>query len=80
MRSSGLPAGQKKKDPFGTWSGTALTSTITKPGRYTLWVVYAACSGPELGSPFSDDEPRPAELFDGTIVSNAITVEVTAAP
>jgi hypothetical protein len=73
-----LPPGQKKKAPFGPWSETALGSTIDRPGRYTLWVVYSACSGPELGGRLGDDDPLPADLFDGTIVSNGIPVEVTA--
>jgi len=73
-----LAPGQKKADPFGEWAPN--TPTITKPGRYTLWVVYAACTGAELGLPLGVDEPAPKELFEGTLVSNGITVEIDPRP
>jgi hypothetical protein len=63
-----LAPGKKKADPFGDWSHDVL--------RYTLWVVYAACRGAELGEPLYPDEPAPPDLFEGTIASNALTLEV----
>ncbi len=70
-----LPPGAKKSEPFGREIGPA----IARPGRYTLWMVYASCAGAER-KPDPGEEPVPPDLFDGTIASNGIQVEVTAAP
>jgi hypothetical protein len=70
-----LAPGGKKADPFGR----EIVPAIARPGRYTLWLVYAACEGAERRSDFGE-EPVPPDLFDGTIASNGITVEVTAPP
>lgn len=72
-----LDAGQRRTDPFGEWSQSALSPVLAEPGRYTLWVVYAACAGPELGGGLEVDVAPPADLFQGTLVSNAIAVVVT---
>lgn len=72
-----LGAGQQRPDPFGEWSQSALSPVLAEPGRYTLWVVYAACAGPELGGGLEVDVAPPADLFQGTLVSNAIAVVVT---
>lgn len=75
-----LSPGKRTDDPFGPESHSALAPVIMKPGRYTLWVVYASsCVGAELGSGGRDDAPPPADLFDGTIASNGITLEVGVA-
>jgi hypothetical protein len=71
-----VPAGQRRTDPFGRSSQSALKSTLTKPGKYTLWVVYAACAGPERGSPRGVEDAPPPDVFDGTIASNGIAIEV----
>jgi hypothetical protein len=73
-----LAPGATKKAPFGPWSDTALNAAIGRPGRYRLWVVYAECFGPERGSPLGSDDVIPSDVFDGTIASNAIIVEVAA--
>jgi hypothetical protein len=76
-----LAAGKRKADPFGPESHTALAPVLMMPGRYTLWIVYASsCLGADLASNYGYDEPPPAGLFDGTIASNGLTIEVTPEP
>lgn len=76
-----LAPGKRKGDPFGPESHTALAPVVMRPGRYTLWIVYASsCVGAELASGNADDAPPPADRFDGTIASNGITLEVTPEP
>jgi hypothetical protein len=73
-----LAADSHAGDPFGAESHTALGPVVMAKGRYTLWVVYASsCIGAELHSAGGSDAPPPAGLFEGTIASNGITVEVT---
>jgi hypothetical protein len=71
---------KKRADPFGERSHHALAPAVTTPGRYTLWVVYAACRGAERGAPLYPDDPVPADVFEGTIASNALALEVVARP
>jgi hypothetical protein len=70
-----LAPGQRRQDPFGSWSHDALSFVLERPGVYTLWVVYASCSGAERAGG-SDDVPKPDDLFEGTIVSNALPIDV----
>ena len=73
-----LPPGKQTNDPFGRHAKSGLTPVLMMAGRYTLWVVYASsCIGVERPSSYGPDAPRPPDLFEGTIASNGITVEVT---
>ncbi|MEZ4264665.1 MAG: hypothetical protein R3B36_36705 [Polyangiaceae bacterium] len=67
-----------RTEPFGSWAESAVSPVIDTPGRYTLWVVYAACTGPEVGVSLGIDEPAPAGTFDGTLASNGVVIDVTA--
>jgi hypothetical protein len=71
-----LAPGEKKTDPFGEWSHNALGGVMTVRGRYTLFIVYAECPGMERGSMLDTDDKPPEGLFDGTIASTALAVEV----
>jgi hypothetical protein len=75
-----LPPRAHRAEPFGPWSQSAVSPMIDTPGRYTLWVVYAACTGPEVGVSLGRDDPAPAGTFDGTLASNGVMIDVTAAP
>jgi hypothetical protein len=73
-----LPPGGRKKKPFGAWSDRSLEPKFERPGTYTVWVVYAACTGAERGLTSGNDVAPPNDLFDGTIASNALQIEVMA--
>ena len=73
-----LAPGAHRTEPFGPWSQSSVNPVIDTPGRYTLWVVYAACTGPEVGVNLGRDDPAPAGTFDGTLASNGVVIDVTA--
>jgi hypothetical protein len=76
-----LPPGARKTNPFGPHSRTTLAPVFMNPGRYTLWVVYSSsCVGAEIGSGGGYDGGPPTDLFDGTIASNGLTLEITKEP
>jgi hypothetical protein len=70
-----LAPGESKRGPFGAWASDTPIA-IQKPGRYVLWLVYAACIGPELGVTLGPDQPPPPDAFEGTLASDAIVVDV----
>jgi hypothetical protein len=71
-----LAPGDTRSDPFGEWAMRAPIA-IKRPGRYVLWLVYAACVGPEIGVPLGPDEGLAADAFEGTLASNGIVVDVS---
>lgn len=73
-----LKPGEKREEPFGDLVKDSLHVSVWTPGTYTFWVIYSACQGPEIGHKDGQDAPYPENWFEGTIVSNAITVEVAA--
>lgn len=76
-----LPPGKGRGDPFGPRSHASLAPVVTRPGRYTLWVVYASsCVGAELSSGDAYDAKPPDDRFEGTIASNGLAIEVSAEP
>lgn len=76
-----VPPKKRRADPFGEKSRRVLAPVFPIPGRYTLWVVYASsCLGTQIGSGSREDPAPPADLFDGTIASNGLTVEIVKEP
>lgn len=71
-----LKPGETREDPFGNYAKMLLHVSMWKLGTYKLWVIYSACQGPEMHGNGADDAPKPANLFEGTIVSNALTINV----
>jgi hypothetical protein len=76
-----LAPNQRRSDPFESSRGSRLAMlapTFRVEGRYTLWVVYASsCFGIQRRE---RDDPTPADLFEGTIASNGVTLDVVRAP
>ncbi len=71
-----IAPGQRIDEPFGSWAKVR-DAMIDVPGKYALWVIYAACEGVELrrgmGGP---DAPLPKDVFEGILVSDKVIVEV----
>ena len=76
-----LPPKKRKNAPFGERFKTISEPAFQIPGRYTLWVVYSSsCVGTEIFGHTRDAPAPPADLFEGTIASNGLTVDVVAEP
>lgn len=71
-----LAPGESRQEPFGGWAHTLGLVSFPTPGRYQVWVVYAACEGPERGGPLGDDIALPSDLLVDRVISNAVTVVV----
>ncbi len=52
---------------------------FTRPGRFLVWTVYAACES-GLDRDEHDDVPRPATLYEGPLVSNLDELTVSPRP
>lgn len=73
-----VAAGAVREPAFGEWSNHVQTASIDVPGRYSLWVVYTSCKGPDYGLALGvGGAPRLPVPYRGVVASAPVVVEVT---
>ena len=71
-----VPPGARVPRPLGPWADHVERVAIDAPGTFMLWVVYAACLGPERGAALGQDQAAPPRPIEGTQASNPVTIEI----
>jgi hypothetical protein len=66
---------QSRDDVVSDWGGHLMNAKISKPGRYTVWVVYSFCGWNGRGIPLGQELKR-EDVYFAVHASNAHTVVV----